>query len=205
MFPATDYTDIDTSPPHDPYHLDTDTDTDTCLPYHPRFSSPYPRLSSEVHSTPTFTKTTLKLPQSTASQIHSTLSPSDILILPPTLTRLKVSIRSSSRSSSYTSTNETLRVVVAGNLRVRDVARQVCSKGGEEMQVWVRRRGEWQEVGGTVRVGDVSERGEGRDVEVRIVIGGFEGGRRRRRSAECERGVVAKGWEESGRGWEWRV
>jgi len=118
-----------------------------------------------------------------------------VLILPPTLTRLRVHIRSAYAGG----TADALHVAVAGNVRFNDVVSQLVAPRMQrrgEVRVFVRMRGVWVEPG-AARISEVME--QGRWAEVKIEIGSSGGVEKE----GLERGV--KAWErEIDRAWEIR-
>jgi hypothetical protein len=116
-----------------------------------------------------FPQISLRLPSKTARDLHT----SEILVLPPSLTHLKIQL--------YTSNNtylRTLRVAVAGDIRLRNVIKQVLPpEYWGDVKSYVKTRGEWVEPGSPTKVSDVVELGrfvvnERGEVQVRIVVGG---------------------------------
>jgi hypothetical protein len=87
-----------------------------------------------------------------------------------------------------------MRVAVAGDMRVRDVVKQVLPKEYlGDVTSFVKTRGEWVECGAPIKVGDVVDLGrfvvDGRgEVEVRIVVGRSDGGVVGRERGGGERG-----------------
>lgn len=147
--------------------LDTITDADTYSPYdrapkaHHR--QRFDHISSQPYFHP-FTPLTLRLPPTSAQSLH----PSEILILPSTLTHLKISLEPTSSSRS------TIRAAVPPSMRLRDVIKQMVPSEHLAMaRVYVKLRGEWVEAGAPVRVGECGELGRCRgeeSVRVKVVV-----------------------------------
>jgi hypothetical protein len=122
----------------------------------------------------------------------------DILVLPPTLTRICVRIKS-------LHSNETLHAAVAGDMRFRDVVKQLVPEMYHgEVRAYVKMRGAWQEPG-LIRLSQIMEQGrfvlnESEELDVKIEIGcrggGGGGGEKRLRGV--------KAWEREMRTWEIR-
>ena len=92
-----------------------------------------------------------------------------ILVLPPSPTRLRLQLYTSRRAQDPV---KTLRIAVAGNMRLSDVLRQVLHEegaGGVPERGMVKWVGEWRQVGTSVRVEDIAS-GEG-EVEVKVIVG----------------------------------
>lgn len=171
-----------------------------------------PTLSLPRLSSPPTSSITITTPRPTAQTLHAHLNPhaAALLVLPLTLTHLVLSlcVRGDVPRTS-------LHVVVAGNLRISDVVRQVMPRGGKvlggygggggggvswgnvdgDVGIWVRRRGrsgEWDEVGGWASVQDVCSVGgdshddNNREVEVRVVVEGEVGSGGDDREGEVE-------------------
>ncbi|CAO2649513.1 Nn.00g068980.m01.CDS01 [Neocucurbitaria sp. VM-36] len=132
----------------------------------------------------------VKFPQRSIETLG--LREDDVLILTPALKlwRLKVHIRSHHAT-------ETLCAAVAGDVRLRDVVKQLLPAAfSGEVRVHVKARGEWQEPGLAVKVGDIAA--VGREVEVKIVV--TSEGLERRGPALGSMGLGlgmrgARGWE----------
>ena len=134
-------------------------------------------------------------------QVSENISRDDILILPPSLTRLRVQMKSPACAS------EILHATVAGDMLFRDAVKQlVPERYHGEVRAYVKMRGEWQEPGRFL-VSQIMEQGrfvsnERGELEVKIEIGGRGGGGKMRGG-----GRGAKVWEkerERGRTWEIR-
>jgi hypothetical protein len=141
--------------------------------------NPYPDLDFEQ-----FPRTQFRLPHRTSN----TLRPDTILILPPTLINLKITLHTHTLRRI-----NTICAAVTGDMRLRDVVKQIlpyellCDAG-----VYVRSKGEWVKPGSSVKVSDVVEfgrvvRNERGEVEVRIVVGEKE--------REGRTGGNGRGWE----------
>jgi hypothetical protein len=122
----------------------------------------------------------------------------ELLILPPTLAKLKIQVRTPTSSS-------TIHAAVAGDMLFRDVIKHLLPSGHSGgVRVFVKLRDTWQEPG-LVRLSELAEQGrfllnERREMDVKLEIGGrgIGAGRTMER-----RGM--KAWErETGRGWEIR-
>ncbi|KAF1850957.1 uncharacterized protein K460DRAFT_24789 [Cucurbitaria berberidis CBS 394.84] len=168
------------------YYLD-----DKSPPDH-RQSYPSPsELELQPNVKTAFRSMQVKIPQRSVDALG--LRKDDVLILAPTLTRLKVQIRSHRAT-------ETLRVAVAKDMRFRDVVKQLLPAAHSgEVHVHVKLRGEWKELDPSAKIGEVSEMGrfamnERKEVEVKMVVGGGRGAKR----DDMGFGVTlrgAKGWE----------
>jgi hypothetical protein len=141
-----------------------------------------------------FPQTSLRLPSNTARDLRS----SEILILPSSLTRLKLQLRDT--NNTYI---RTLRATIAGDMRLRDVIKQVLpSEYLGDVKSYVRTKGEWVEPGSSTKISDVVELGrfvvnERGEVEVKIVVGGGrekerDGGRGYEREMEMGRVEVGR-------------
>ncbi|KAH7386938.1 hypothetical protein DE146DRAFT_635711 [Phaeosphaeria sp. MPI-PUGE-AT-0046c] len=137
----------------------SETDVDTVTDY------PFTQRNPDFEQ---FPRTQLRLPGRSSRGLRT----DDILILPSTLTRIKISLHDAHHAL------RNIRVAVAGDMRLRDVVKQVLSQDyWSDARTYVKSRGEWIEAGSPTKVGGivdlghvaVNERGE---VEVRIVIGG---------------------------------
>jgi hypothetical protein len=189
---SSDFTDVE-------YDLDTESSFDN------RQRTPRYHSIPTTTSTPCLRTLTVQTPASTSS----TLKQNTILILPPTLTHLRIQIRTPHST-------DTLHAAVAGDISLRDVAKQLLpAREWREARVYAKLKGEWQETGALVMLSGIGELGRfGRnvagEVEVRIVVGGGGGDRGRRRRTSGQRGmrgvdgmerekgrerVEVKGWE----------
>lgn len=152
---------------------DTEIDTDTDTTRAPDFEH--------------FPRTSVRMPKHTAHSLRA----EQILILPPTLTALKISLHSHGPK-------RTIRAAVAGDMRLRDVVEQVLAQEYLcDARVHVKSRGEWVETGSPMKVSDIAEMGrfarnERGEVEVKIVIAIA---RRERREYMWERREEGHGWE----------
>jgi hypothetical protein len=161
--------------------------------YEPRMPAFHPDVDDNNNMSDAFRRQSVRLPVPAAE--NHRLSRDDILILPCSLTRMKVQIRSCHNGS------ETVRAAVVPDMRFSDVVRQFVpgSKRLEDVRAFVKLRGQWEEPGSGVRVSELVEQGrfvvnERGEVEVKIEIGG--GG--------ATRGVVAaraQGWKRE----EWEL
>lgn len=176
----------------DPYYMDNGPASP--FPEHRHRRSQWtPDIISELDMEPDFKRTSIKLTRKSAEKLER----DTILILPPTLTRLRVHMR-----TLYSGTAETLHVTVAGDVHFSDVVRQLVpsTQLPAGTRGYVRMRGSWQEPG-AVRVSDLVGQGRGvmnewGEMDVKIELGGAEKEGRKR-------GV--KAWEkETGRVWEIR-
>lgn len=114
----------------------------------------------------------------------------DVLIMPAGLVRMKVHLRCAMGK-------DTLQASVAGDMRVRDVLKQVVpADHAAEVRAWFKLRGEWQKLDGGLKVNQLSDMNrrladEKPDVEVRIEVAGGGGhgvgGMRNMRGYEWER------------------
>ncbi|OAL51049.1 hypothetical protein IQ07DRAFT_409364 [Pyrenochaeta sp. DS3sAY3a] len=114
----------------------------------------------------------------------------DVLIMPAGLIRMKVHLRCAMGK-------DTLQASVAGDMRVRDVLKQVVPADyAGEVWVWFRLRGEWQKLDGGLKVSQLSgmnrrQADEKPEVEVMIEVAGGGGhgvgGMMNMRSYEWER------------------
>jgi hypothetical protein len=156
--------------------LDDTTDTDT----------PYTRRGRNIDFEH-FPRTQLRLPRHTSNILRS----DTILILPPTLTNLKITLHTHTLQR-----NNTIRAAVAGDMRLRDVVKQILPHNYLcDVRVYVRSRGEWVEPGSPVKVSDIVElgrvtRNERGEVEIKIVAGERERDDRRGHGWEREVGRV---------------
>ncbi|KAF1915366.1 hypothetical protein BDU57DRAFT_451763 [Ampelomyces quisqualis] len=161
--------------------LDTITDTDTLDPTSPPYAHKA-RHRSPPAPTPVFQDfptRNVRLPLPSAHLLH----PNEILVLPTTLTHLKISLESTA------SPRTTVRAAVPPSMRLRDVVRQVVSAEHLSLaRVYVLLRGEWVEAGAPLKDREVGElgryvRGEREDgsVRVRVVV------EQREREREVER------------------
>jgi hypothetical protein len=155
---------------------ETDIDIDTESPY-----------SSRIPDFEYFPRTSLRLPKHTSNSLR----PDQILILPSTLTSLKISL--------HTHTPQrTIRAAVAGDMRLRDVIKQILPQEYlHDTRVYVKSRGEWVEPENPTKVSDIVDMGrfarnDKGEVEIRIVIGG---GGREKREYRWERREEGHGWE----------
>jgi hypothetical protein len=129
--------------------LDTDS-TFTPHRHNPDFE-PFKRLSLRV-----------------SPRTFQVLRPNELLIVSHSLTHLKIILHSHQR---------TIRVAVAGDMRLRDVLKQVLPhKHLHDARAYVRSQGGWVEPEAPMKVEDVVELGdfamnEKEEVEVRIVLG----------------------------------
>ncbi|EAT83414.1 hypothetical protein HBI56_116250 [Parastagonospora nodorum] len=152
---------------------DTEIDSDTDATHAPDFEH-FPRIS-------------VRMPKHTAHSLRA----DQILILPPTLTALKICLHSQGPK-------RTIRAAVAGDMRLRDVVKQVLPQEYlRDARVHVKSRGEWLEPGSPMKVSDIAEMGrfarnERGEVEVRIAV---ENDRRERREYMWERREEGHGWE----------
>ncbi|CAA9958077.1 hypothetical protein PTMSG1_01650 [Pyrenophora teres f. maculata] len=214
------YTDAESHPSdqddtqEDSYYMDTTTPSDNPFPDRPTHRRRH-QWTPDTTATPTppdlldmdseFRRTSIRLPRKAGEKLDR----DTILILPPTLTRLRVHMRSPPYSGGGGSTTNALHVLVAGDMRFRDVVRQLIGarmRGQGEVRAFVRMRGAWVEPG-AVRVSEVVEQGrwvvdERGEVVIKIEVGVGSGvekeGRERGRSG-------MKAWErETGRAWEIR-
>ncbi|EDU40451.1 hypothetical protein TUN199_10514 [Pyrenophora tritici-repentis] len=207
------YTDADSHPSDQddtqegPYYMDHTMPSDSPFPDRPTHRRRR-QWTPDTTATPTppdldmdseFRRTSIRLPRKAAEKLER----DTILILPSTLTRLRVYIRSP-YSGGGSGTTDALHVVVAGDMRFRDVLRQLIgtrARGQAETRAFVRIKGAWVEPG-VARVSEVVEQGrwvvdERGEVEVKIEVGGVE--KEGRESGK--RGI--KAWErETGRAWE---
>ena len=173
----------------DRYHLDSDSTLDI-PPLHRRDAfrpCHEPNISS--HCRNVSVRMSSRAPE---------LDRDEVLVLPPTLTRLRVSIRAPSASFP-----QTLRVAVAGDTRFRDLIRQLIPQAyHRETCAYIKSRGVWVEPGAGLKFSDLAEQGssvmnERREVKVKIVISGV-------RDRGQGRGAMAQAWEREMRtGWEW--
>jgi hypothetical protein len=148
------------------YDLDTDS---TFTPHlhdaHPDFE-PFKRLSLRV-----------------SPRAFHALRPNELLIVSPVLTHLKISLHGH---------HHTICVAVAGDMRLRDVVKQVLPHEHlYDARVYVKSRSEWIEPETPMKVRDVAELGEfvtneKEEIEVRIVLG---------RAGMEKRGSAGHGWE----------
>ncbi|KAL5121737.1 hypothetical protein ACEQ8H_000424 [Pleosporales sp. CAS-2024a] len=170
---------------------ETDMDMDPnahLYPYPPTHTTSFADFSP-------FPRTCLRLPQQTTSALRT----DQILILPSHLTPLKISLHTHAPPRA-------IRAAVAGDMRLRDVVKQVLPHDLlGDARVHVKSRGEWVEPGNPIMVSHVvdlgrfatNERGE---VEVRIMLA--------RRERQGERDRQGYKWErrrEGARGWEKEV
>jgi hypothetical protein len=143
-----------------------------------------------------FPQISVRLPSKIARDLHT----SEILILPSTLTRLKILLYAT--NNTYL---RTLRAVVAGDMRLRDVIKQILpSEYWGDMKSYVKTSGEWVEPGSPTKVSDVAELGrfvvnERGQVEVRIVVGGGRERERERDGAHGHKREMEMGRVEVGR------
>lgn len=163
--------------------IDTITDSDTLHPIYPPYS--HHQHKSRHHFTPPPSiqdcpSRNVRLPTQSAQLLH----PTEILILPPTLTHLKISLEPTSSARS------TIRAAVQPSMRLRDVVKQlVPAEHLPAARVYVKLRGEWVEAGSPLKVGEIGEMGryvrgerEGSgSVRVRVVV------EQREREREVER------------------
>jgi hypothetical protein len=153
-----------------------------------------------------FTRIPIKLPQQTADLLRK----DEILILPPTLTRMRVQMRRNHAT-------EVLRATVAGDMRFRDVVKQLVPAGCTgEVRAYVKMRGAWQEPG-LFLLSQIVEQGrfvlnERGEVDVKIEFGRRGGGGRGGGDGGSNGGFGQGGrsgiewWErESERGRKWAV
>jgi hypothetical protein len=148
-----------------------------------------------------FHRTTFKLPHQTFANLPATHTSSSVFILPSTLTPLHVRI-------STPSSTHTLRATVAGDMRFRDVVKQLVQPGQyAEVRACVRLHGEWMEPGSGYRINELMEQGgrhamnERGEIELKIEVGGRGGGR----SGYVGGTRGFRAWErETGRAWEIR-
>ncbi|KAF2128490.1 hypothetical protein P153DRAFT_386609 [Dothidotthia symphoricarpi CBS 119687] len=165
--------------------------SDTSDAYYDKDASPdadfhIPSFRNMRPAAPTpFHRVACRMPARTAEALD--LARDEVLVLPLQLTRLRVRIYSGSRDV------QSVRAVVAGDMRVRDVVGQVVGAG--DVRVYVKRGGRWVEPGAGVKMsGVVEQQGwfageEQREVEVKIEVGDGGGGFGRRFEREMERGV----------------
>ncbi|KAF1947090.1 hypothetical protein EJ02DRAFT_462030 [Clathrospora elynae] len=198
-FSGSEFSDEDTT--NDAYYLD---DESSLNDRQGGWRAHY-QTDMEPNLRSSFKRTHIELPSPTADLLSHTRTA--ILILPPTLTHLLVQIRSSHHGT------ETVRAAVAGDMRFRDVVKQmVPANYTGEVRAYVKLRGVWQEPGG-VRVSELVEQGryEIGEMEVKIEVGGREGrgggvggvSMGMGHGGGMKRGV--KAWErEMGRTWEIR-
>jgi hypothetical protein len=178
-----------------PSDFDHDTDSTTSHRLHTSHRHPPPDLDIAPH----FKRAQVRLPRKTAQDLRGT---DEILILPSSLTHLKVSlfVHQSSRK---------MRVAVAGDMRLRDVVKQLLPQEYlRDARAYVKARGEWVEPGPQTKIGDVKDLGQfvmddRSEIEVRVIVGGTNGGRERvGRDAHVRAGENMRGrhgWErESG-------
>ncbi|KAF2823755.1 hypothetical protein CC86DRAFT_468778 [Ophiobolus disseminans] len=185
--PRRSSTDIETSDFSS--HSDFDADADTTLQshLHPSFYPTEPAFHAMSH----LKQVQIRVPKRTAQDLRGG---EHILILPPNLTHLKISIHAQHA-------RQIVRAAVVGEMRLRDVVKQVLP--GEYLQdarAYVRLRGEWIEPGAGTKISDVVELGraamnERGEVEIKVMIGG--GGRERERESGNGRGLGrhVHGWE----------
>lgn len=197
-------------PLDDPYYMDTHSDSafPAERPVHRHRRPQWLRNdTSTTNSLDDITSEFRPVPVRLARETAEKLDRDTVLILPPMLTRLRVHIRYSYGGGG--GATDPLHVAVAGDMRFRDVIRQLVGgrmQGQGEVRVFVRMRGTWVEPG-AVRVSEVVEQGrwvvdERGEVEVKIEVGGGGGGGVEK-EGRGKRGV--KAWErEMGRAWEVR-
>ncbi|KAH7087616.1 hypothetical protein FB567DRAFT_443052 [Paraphoma chrysanthemicola] len=172
-FEGSDFSDVEYG---DTYSLDTDTTLDN------RLQSPYsPRRHTTSPIAKSFKRVQIRMPRRAAEQLRE----DDVLIVSPDLTRLRIQVRTAH-------SNEAMRVAVAGDMRLRDVVKQVLPTAhGEEVHVQVKVREEWIAVSGSHMMSEIVEHGRGvlnsrQDVEVRISIGSVR---------EKQPRIDVRGWE----------
>ncbi|OAL02482.1 hypothetical protein IQ06DRAFT_117057 [Phaeosphaeriaceae sp. SRC1lsM3a] len=148
------------SSPVNPFASDlSERDIDTVADYH--FAQAIPDFEH-------FRRTQLRLTDRYARALRA----DDILILPPALTRIKISLLEGHQLV------RNIRVAVAGDMRLRDVIKQVLAQESlSDARTYVKSRGEWTEAASPVKVSGIVDLGrfavnEKGEVEVRIVIGG---------------------------------
>lgn len=139
-----------------------------------------------------FRKMTVKMNADTIDRYD--LRWNEMLILPPSITRMCIEIR-----CRHTQSSQTLRVAVPGDMRLREVLKQVLPKeyvrGAEALG---KSRGVWQEMGSLMKVSDIvkeSGRNLVDETEMRVIIGndGMERGRLRGMQGwEREMGMVER-------------
>jgi hypothetical protein len=175
---------------------DSNTDTDDNIYTNHNRHHHHRRLPDFNH----FPRTTLRLPKHTT---HS-LRPDTILILPTTLTNLKISLH-----AKILHQPRTIYAAVAGDMHLRDVIKQILPHEYlGDARVYMKNRGEWLEPGSLMKVSDIVDigrfvRNERGEVEVKIVVS--DGGR-----VDVREGKKGFSWErerrrESEHGWEKEV
>jgi hypothetical protein len=143
---------------------DPDYDRETSSALNDRLDSPHHDPNFEQ-----FHSMHLRVPKRTAHDLRN----DEILLLPPSLTHLKISLHAHPR---------TIRVAIAGDMRLRDVIKQILPQEYlHDARVYVKRRDEWIEAGSPTKVSDIAQSGqsvlnERSEVEVRLVVGGREKG-----------------------------
>ena len=151
-------------------------------------TSHYPRRREDpnIELASHFKRVQVRMPKKTA---HDLRGADEILILPSSLTHLKISLH-----AHYD--KRTIRAAVAGDMRLRDVIKQLLPQEYlSDARAYVRSRGEWIEPGAPTKVSDVADLGrfavnERREVEVKIVVG-----REREMGHARSGGVGRHGWE----------
>jgi hypothetical protein len=159
----------------DAYSLDTDTTINDRLhtPY-------YPPQHPDLQPASSLKRVQVRMPRRAAEELRG----DDVLILSPDLTRLRIHIRTNHST-------ETVRAAVAGDMRLRDVVRQLLPNNhSSEIIVQVKLRGEWQELGTSCKISDIAELGrdvmnDRQEVEVKLVV----------RSREKKTRLDVRGWE----------
>ncbi|KAF2254069.1 hypothetical protein BU26DRAFT_548385 [Trematosphaeria pertusa] len=168
-------------PDYSDYSSDSDRDYDYDSP--PEDNASYynnptaPTAPTAPPTTMSFLRAPIKLPSSSPATYLS--SSSEILIL-PTLSHITVHLK----ISSHTAT-QTLRAAVAGNLRLREIIKQLLGPTVEQydVRVLVKSRGSWEQPSLETRISDIKEAGywfsrSGRgDAEIRVeCVGRRRGG-----------------------------
>ncbi|KAH7074692.1 hypothetical protein BKA63DRAFT_319519 [Paraphoma chrysanthemicola] len=155
---GSDFSDVEFD---DTYSLDTDTTLDN------RLQSAYlPRRHTTSPLAINFKRVQIRMLKRVAEHVHE----DEVLILSPDLTRLRIQVRSAHSS-------ESMRAAVAGDMRLRDVVKQVLSNAhGGEVLVQVKVRGEWVDISGSHMISEIVEHGRGvlnsrQEVEVRVSVG----------------------------------
>lgn len=154
--------------------------------YHARrYKHPEPELERELdlNLSLQFKRMHIRVPKHTSRELRN----DEILIIPSILTHLKISVYSNDDK-------DVIRAAMAGDMRMRDVLKQILPQEClPDAKSYVRRRGEWTEPGGSILISQVVELGrfamdESGEVEVRVVVGdGRKQERERERAKERER------------------
>lgn len=187
---------------HSDFDMDTDSTANDRL-HIPHRRHRFPEIEPDFDVASHFTRTQVRLPRKTAHELRSS---DEILILPPCLTHLKVSLFAQHSSRK-------MRVAVAGDMRLRDVIKQLLPQEYlRDTRVYVKARDEWVEPGAQTKVGDVRDLGqfvmnERNEIEVRVIVGNNDAGRERGRVGEnvhmrVSEGLGKHGWERERAGME---